>query len=131
MMPSLRKTLERKNFQAKQNRLIQRGFPKGVLLEIGLFLVTDRFKIAFKYMKVCKTIYNQCANQPRFWYHLFVQKYPKEFMDQYYNPLMGESNNQGKDILSYLTGKLDQFFEFHPKVREVDWKQIFLSKTIL
>jgi hypothetical protein len=37
---------------------MQRGFPKGVLLEIGLFMVTDRFKIAMKYMRVCKTIYN-------------------------------------------------------------------------
>ena len=39
---------------------MQKGFPKGILLEIGLYLCTDRFKIAFKYMKVCKTIYNQC-----------------------------------------------------------------------
>ena len=28
---------------------MQRGFPKGVLLEIALFLCTDRFKIALKY----------------------------------------------------------------------------------
>ena len=51
---------------------MQKGFPKGILLEIGLYICTDRFKIAFKYMKVCKTIYNECNSQPKFWYYLFV-----------------------------------------------------------
>ena len=72
MMPSLRKKQELHQKSVKANRFMQRGFPKGVLLEIGLYLCTDKFKIALKYMRVCKTIYNQCANQPRFWYYLYV-----------------------------------------------------------
>ena len=58
MMPSLRKKQELSLKSKKDNRFMQKGFPKGVLLEIGLYLCTDRFKVAFKYMKVCKTIYN-------------------------------------------------------------------------
>lgn len=59
-MPSLRRKQELHLKSGKTNRFMKKGFPKGILLEIGLYLCTDRFKIAFKYMKVCKTIYNQC-----------------------------------------------------------------------
>jgi len=68
---------------------MQRGFPKGILVEIGLYLCTDRFKLALKYMRVCKTIYDQCYNSPRFWYFLFVQRYPVEFLKEYYIPIIG------------------------------------------
>lgn len=114
---------------------MQSGFPKGVLLEIGLFLVTDRFKIALKYMRVCKTIYNQCAPNPRFWYHLYVQRHPLEFLDKYYIPLMGQISSQldgqlsKEQALDYLHGRLDEFYEFDPEVRNVEWRQVFLKTT--
>lgn len=91
MMPSLKKKQEQSDKTKKASRFLQRGFPKGVLLEIGLFLCTDRFKVAFKYMRVCKTIYEQCDSSPRFWYFLFVQKYPEEFFRDFYMKFVGES----------------------------------------
>lgn len=74
---------------------MQRGFPKGIILEIALYLCNDKFKVALKFMRVCKMFWEVCHEQPRFWISLYVQRYPKDFYDQYVVPLNLLRNMRG------------------------------------
>ena len=132
MMPSMRRKHESQTQRTKATKFIQKGFPKGVLLEIGLFLCTARFKVAFKYMRVCKTIYTQCKESQKFWYYLYVQRYPRVFIQDYYDPLVGIGSVEIKDdlaALEYLKSRTDGFFDFEPRLREVKWRELFLTYT--
>jgi hypothetical protein len=66
-------------------------FPKLALVEIGLFLCSERFKVALKYMRVCKAIHKHCSDTQIFWYLLYLQKYPTEFIEKYYVPIVGDN----------------------------------------
>ena len=136
MMPSLKRKQELANKSKRMNLFMRKGFPKGIMVEIGLYLCSDRFKVALNYMRTCKTIYEQCNKSPRFWYFLFVLKYPKEFLDQYYIPIVGESSGlpdkyaTNSQILEYLRPKFEILFDFEPQLKSISWKELFLQKTV-
>lgn len=135
MMPSLRVKQGLRTKGKRMNRFMQKGFPKAVLLEIGLYLCTDRFKIALNYMRVCKTIYSQCNESPRFWYFMFVQRFPIEFLKDFYIQLLGQTSSMPVKGYSpdkareYLVTKIDQLWDFEPEIRLVSWKEMFLQRS--
>lgn len=92
MMPSLAKKQQAMMEAKKNNKFIKAGFPKGIIIEIALYL-SNNFKAAARFMRTCKTFYEQCSKTPRFWYYLYVQRFPKEFLKQYYIKLAGESSS--------------------------------------
>ena len=97
-------------------------------------------------MRTCKTIYNQCYNNPIFWYFLYVHRFPQDFLSDYYIYFVGESPDQPKpsnkkkhadvkyidknEVMNYLRPKFEQLYYFEPKLREVSWREIFLQRTI-
>ncbi len=94
MSASLQNKYNQRQKSKKGSLFMQKGFPKGLLLEIGLYLATDRFKIALKYMRTCKTIYKQCNENPLSWYFLYVHRYPQDFLNEYYKDIIGETKGQ-------------------------------------
>ena len=135
MMPSLKRKQEIQTKQKQASRFLQAGFPKGILLEIGLYLCSDKFKVALRYMRTCKTIYHVCNSSNKFWYYLFVQRYPRDFMVQHYIPLAGSSSAQpskytsNEQYLDYLKDRFDDLFTFEGEIRSVAWKEKFLNRT--
>ena len=129
MMPSLRKKQD-SNFKHQRAIRMMDRFPKIALVEIGLFLCSERFKVAMKYMRICKAIYKHCSDTQIFWYLLYLQKYPTEFIKQYYVPIVGDNKQlQGhltkEQALEYLRPKQEDFFIFHGQIKSLNWKEIF------
>jgi len=74
-------------------------------------------------MRTSKTIYDQCNNSPRFWYFLYVMRYPRVFLNDFYIKIVGESSgipdrkSTDLQVMEYIRPKFEQLFLFENELR--------------
>ena len=118
-MPSLKKKVENSRQRAHLQNLLVNKLPRLAVLEIGLFLCSERFKVALKFMSICKKFHQVCNESNLFWFSLFAHKFPERVLVEFEHVLsrkMGVSEDPEESARA-LKRNLEGWFDEEEEIR--------------